>query len=363
MIPTTATEREEFRAVVRAFLTERSPEPHVRSLIEDERGADLDVWRQMAAELGLAGVIIPEEYGGQGMSQAEMAVALTESARVLLCAPLLSTGVLAPSALLDSGDEEAAKRYLPAIADGTLITAVAIDDGGTARTTAEPGRGDWRLTGRKTHVIDGQLADLLLVVAAAGDEVGLFAAERNAPGITVEQLDVLDRTRRQAVVGFADTPVVRIGGDFARPLERLLAIGAVAAAAEQLGVAERMLEISVEYAKTREQFGKPIGSFQAVKHMCADMFTLVECSRAAVNVAGEAVAENSADLAEIAAVTKAYCSRAATTVAEMAIQVHGGIGYTWEHPAHLYLRRAKTLEFLFGDPRHHREALGVRYGL
>ncbi|MGW0593737.1 acyl-CoA dehydrogenase family protein [Streptosporangium sp. NPDC002607] len=363
MTPTTAAERQEFRTVVRAFLTERSPESRVRGLIDDERGADLDTWRQMAAQLGLAGVLIPEEFGGQGLGQVEMAVVLQEAARVLLCAPLLSSGVLAPTALLGSGDVAAAKRYLPAIAEGRSVAAVGIHDERGTRTVAESGPDGWRLTGRKTRVTDGQVADLLLLVAPVGQQTGLFAVERNAPGVTVEELDGLDRTRRQVTVDLARTPAVRIGDDFTRPLERLLAVGAVAAAAEQLGVAERMLEISVEYVKTREQFDRPIGSFQAVKHLCAEMFALVECSGAAVNAASRAAAEDPAALAEIAAVAKAYCSVAATRVVETAIQVHGGIGYTWEHPAHLYLRRAKSLEFMFGDPHHHRDRIGVLNGL
>ncbi|TQM11239.1 acyl-CoA dehydrogenase family protein [Pseudonocardia kunmingensis] len=362
MTTTTSAERVEFRAALRGLFAERSPDEHVRRFV-DGGPYDRGLWSLLAAQAGLAGILVPEELGGQGLTHVESGVALQEAARALVPAPVLSTAVLVPTAVLAAGDETAAKRILPGIADGSTIATLALDDASGETTCATGGGSTWQLTGHKVGLLDGPLAGILLVVARVGEEVGLFAVDSGEPGVECEDVDVLDLTRRQSRLRLTRAAAVRLGGDYTAGLTRLRHVAAVAAAAEQLGLAERLLEIAVDYARTREQFGRPIGSFQAVQHLCADMFVLVECSRAAVDAALRAVDGPPDELADVAAVAKVYCSRAATSVAESTIQVLGGIGYTWEHPAHLYLRRAKTLEQLFGDPHHHRDALAELHGL
>ena len=359
---TTSAERAEFRAGLRELFADRAPEQHVRRFV-DGGPYDRELWTLLALQAGLAGILVPEELGGQGLSHVESGVALQEAARALAPVPVLSTAVLVPTAILAADDAGSAQRHLPGIADGTTIAALALDDALGTRTTAVADGSTWRLDGCKVAVLDGPFADLLLVVAEVGAQVGLFVVRADGLGVERTDVDVLDLTRRQSRFRFDAAEALRVGGDFTAGLARLRHVAAAAVAAEQLGLAERLLEMAVEYARTREQFGRPIGSFQAVQHLCADMFVLVECSRAAVDAALRAVDEAPEELADIAAVAKVYCSRAATTVAESTIQVHGGIGFTWEHAAHLYLRRAKTLEQLFGSPYHHRAALAALHGL
>jgi alkylation response protein AidB-like acyl-CoA dehydrogenase len=363
MAQTATADDAEFRGAVRGFLAKTSPESQVRRLIDDDLGYDPAVWRRLAAELGIQGLLIPEVYGGQELTAGELVVVLEETGRALLCAPLLASAVLATQALLEAADDAAAKRYLPPLADGSTIATLALDDMAGTRTTAVEADGGWLLDGAKTRVSDAQAADLLLVVADAGGEAGLFALPTDAPGLELTRLDTLDLTRRQYAARLRRTPASRVGGRYDAAAGRLAAFGAIAAAAEQVGVAARTLEIAVDYARTREQFGRPIGSFQAVKHLCAEMFVLAECARAAVTDAATATVETPEQWLQAAAVAKVYCSMAATTNAENLIQILGGIGYTWEHVAHLYLRRAKTLEFLFGDPATQRATLALHLGL
>jgi len=350
-----------FRKSLRDFLNQHSGEAAMRALAESETGADPDLWRKLAGDLGVGGLLVPEALGGLGLGAEEMQVLLEESAGVLYGGPVLSTAVLAPTALLASGDAAASGRFLPRLAAGALIAAVALEDEG-AGVRAGRGESGFVLNGAKTAVIDGGIAELILVVARDSEGVlGLFALPAEAEGVARSPLDVFDRTRRQSRIVFENAAAERIGGDFAHGLEQLMDIGAIAAAAEQVGVAQRALDLAVDYAKVREQFGKPIGSFQAVKHLCAEMLVRVECLRAAVTSAAKASGTEAAS--EAASVAKSYGSLAATFVAENLIQVLGGIGYTWEHPAHLYLRRAKTLQFAFGDAPFHRARIARLRGL
>lgn len=363
MAQTATADDAEFRHAVRGFLAKTSPESEVRRLIDDDLGYDPAVWRRMAAELGMQGLLIPEGHGGQELTARELVVVLEETGRALLCAPFLASSVLATRALLEAADDAAEKRYLPGLADGSTIATLALDDLAGTRTTALEADGGWLLDGAKTRVPDAGAADLLLVIADAGGQAGLFALPTDAPGLELTRLDTLDLTRRQYAARLRRAPASRVGGHYDAATRQLAAFGAVAAAAEQVGIAGRTLELAVDYARTREQFGHPIGSFQAVKHLCADMFVLAECARAAVTDAATAAVETPEHWLEAAAVAKAYCSAAATTNAENLIQILGGIGYTWEHAAHLYLRRAKTLEFLFGDPTTQRATLAIHLGL
>jgi alkylation response protein AidB-like acyl-CoA dehydrogenase len=225
--------------------------------------------------------------------------------------------------------------------------------------------GGWTLDGHKMFVIDGAVADLVLVAAHTGRGVSLFAVEGTASGLTRTALATMDQTRKQARLEFAGTPARLVGeeGGAGDVLTRTLDLAAVALAAEQVGGAQRCLDMAVEYAKSRIQFGRPIGSFQAIKHKCADMLLEVESAKSAAYYAGWAAAEDSDELPVVASLAKSYCSEAYFHAAAENIQIHGGIGFTWEHDAHLYFKRAKSSELLLGDPSYHRELLAQRIGI
>ena len=364
-------EQEELRRSVRRFLEDKSPETEVRRLMETTEGYDPAVWTQMAEQLGLQGLAIPEEFGGSGYTYVELIVVLEEMGRALLCAPYFSSVALAANLLLVSGDDAAKKEYLPGIANGTTIATVALaeasgrwDEAGV--TLEASGSGDnWTLTGEKLYVLDGHIADLILVAARTGAGVCVFAVDRGASGLTATPLSTMDQTRKQARLTFASTPARLVGpdGEGWTAISKMLDLAAVALAAEQVGGAQRVLEMAVEYAKVRVQFGRPIGSFQAIKHKCADMLLEVESAKSAAYYAGWAAAEDSDELPVVASLAKSYCSEAYFHAAAENIQIHGGIGFTWEHPAHLYFKRAKSSELLFGDPTYHRELLAQRIGI
>ncbi len=364
-------EQEELRAAVRRFLAEKSPETEVRRLMDTTEGYDPAVWSQMADQLGLQSLTIPEEFGGSGFTYVELLVVLEEMGAALLCAPFFSSVVLAANALLASGDDEAKKSYLPGIASGETIATLAItedngkwDFSGIELAATKQGDG-WELNGHKMFVIDGHVANLIIVAARTDAGVSLFAVPGDAPGLTRTPLPTMDQTRKQARLEFSGTPATLIGTDGgAEPgLSKTLDLAAVALAAEQVGGAQHVLDASVEYAKTRIQFGRPIGSFQAIKHKCADMLLEVESAKSAAYYAAWAAAEDSDELPVVASLAKSYCSEAYFHAAAENIQIHGGIGFTWEHPAHLYFKRAKSSELLLGDPSYHRELLAQRIGI
>ncbi|HVM09600.1 MAG TPA: acyl-CoA dehydrogenase family protein [Acidimicrobiales bacterium] len=364
-------EQEELRKSVRRFLESKSPETEVRRLMETTEGYDQAVWNQMGQELGLQGLAIPEEYGGSGYSYVELIIVLEEMGRALLAAPYFSTVALAANAILQSGDDAAKKELLPGIAAGDTIATLAITedngrwdlDGIQLQAT---GSGDsYTLDGHKMFVLDGHTANLIIVAARTGNGVSLFAVEGDAQGLTRTPLATMDQTRKQARLEFSGTPARLIGTDGGadQAITKTLDLAAVALAAEQVGGAQKCLEMSVEYAKVRVQFGRPIGSFQAIKHKCADMLLEVESAKSAAYYAGWAAADDSEELPTVACLAKAYCSEAYFHAAAENIQIHGGIGFTWEHPAHLYFKRAKSSELFLGDPAYHRELLAQRIGL
>jgi alkylation response protein AidB-like acyl-CoA dehydrogenase len=371
MILGVTAEQEELRASVRRFLADRAPITSVRELMETADGADAGVWRQAGEQLGLQGIAIPEEYGGVGFSFAEQAIVLEELGAALYGGPYLASAVLAATALLASPDADARKRYLPGIASGETIATLAFteEDGSwepdTIRLAATSSADGWLLDGRKSFVLDGHTAHLILVVARSGDGLSLFAVPADASGLARSVLPTLDQTRKLARLDFAAVPATLLGsaGDGAGVLSRVLDVAAIAQAAEQLGGAQRALDMAVEYAKLRYQFGRPIGSFQAIKHRCADLLMEVESLRSAVQYAAAAVAEDSAEVPVVAALVKAYASDVFFHVAAENIQIHGGIGFTWEHDAHLYFKRAKASELFLGDASYHREHLATRIGL
>ena len=364
-------EQEELRRTVRAFLDQKSPESEVRRLMDTEQGYDEAVWRQMGEQMGLQGLIVPEEFGGSGYSYVELIVVLEEMGRSLLCAPYFATVALAANALIHSGDDQAKKEFLPGIASGETIATVAFtepsgkwDEAGITMAATKSGD-DWKLSGTKMFVLDGHTADLIIVAARTSAGVSLFVVSGDAAGLTRTALSTMDQTRKQAKLEFSDTPARLIGTDGAgwTVLSTVLDLAAVALAAEQVGGAQRCLDMAVEYAKVRVQFGRPIGSFQAIKHKCADMLLEVESGKSAAYYAGWCAAEMNEELPSVASLAKAYCSEAYFHAAAENIQIHGGIGFTWEHPAHLYFKRAKSSELLFGDPTYHRELLAQRIGI
>jgi alkylation response protein AidB-like acyl-CoA dehydrogenase len=296
---------------------------------------------------------------------------MEEMGRALLCAPFLSSAVLATTALLRCADEEARGRLLPGLACGDLVAALALTedsarwDATGVRLSARESAGSWALTGHKTFVLDGATADVVLTVARTDDGIGVFCVDGDAPGLTRAPLPTLDPTRRQARLEYNDVPATRLRthGDGWDLVAEVLDRAAVALAAEQVGVASRALDMAVEYAKVRHQFGRPIGSFQAVKHLLSDVLMEVESARAAALYALLTAENEDPGLPAVASLAKAFCSDACLQATAQNIQVHGGIGFTWEHPAHLYLKRAKTSQLLFGDPAHHRELLAQRIGL
>jgi alkylation response protein AidB-like acyl-CoA dehydrogenase len=364
-------EQEELRRSVRRFLEDKSPSTEVRRLMETEEGFDRAVWDQMANQLGLQAMAIPEKYGGAGFGYVELTVVFEETGAALLCAPLFSTVALAANALLSSGDESAQADLLPGIAEGRTIATLALTEdtgrwdlpGITLEATERDG--EWKLDGHKMFVIDGHLADVVLVAGRTPNGVSLFAVSGDAPGLTRTPLATMDQTRKQARLDLNGVSGRLIGseGGAGPVLTRTLDLAAVALAAEQVGGAQRCLDMAVDYAKTRIQFGRPIGSFQAIKHKCADMLLEVESAKSAAYYAGWAAAEDSDELPVVASLAKSYCSEAYFHAAAENIQIHGGIGFTWEHDAHLYFKRAKSSELLLGDPSYHRELLAERIGI
>jgi alkylation response protein AidB-like acyl-CoA dehydrogenase len=360
-------EQVEMVRTVRAFLEKRSPQTEVRRLIDSGGAGDEDVWAQMARQLGLQGLIIPEEYGGGGFGFAVAALVLEQIGASLLVGPYLSC-VLSASALMLSDDQSLKSEYLPDIATGEWFGALALAedtgrwDSQSVDTCTDLDDDGYWVSGVKSYVIDGQYADFYIVSARCADGVRLFVIDYDAPGIVVRPLEPLDRTRPLARLEFHQTPARRLSDD-PSAVELMAAICGIALAAEQVGGAQHCLDMAVEYAKTRVQFGRPIGAFQAIKHKCADMLLAVESARSAAYHAAQVLDDRTEDPCVASAVAQAHCSTAYLDVAGENIQIHGGIGFTWEHPAHLYFKRAKSSQMMFGEPAVHRERLATLVGM
>ncbi|EID11778.1 acyl-CoA dehydrogenase family protein [Mycolicibacterium phlei] len=363
----TTDEQEALRDVMRGFLQKYSSESVVRTVMDSDTGYDPDAWRTAAEQIGVQSLLIPEEIGGGGYGFGELAVVMEEAGRTLFPAPLLSTAVLATTALL-AVDTPVAQDYLARIAAGELIATVAVSekllhwDPEDIATVASERDGGWRLTGSKPYVLDGTQAGLLLVAARSSAGVALFAVEAGSSGLRVTQRESMDKTRRVAAVTFEDTPaaLLGVGWDLLRDVYDR---GLTALACEQVGGAQAALDMTIGYLNVRQQFGRAIGSFQAIKHRCADLLVEVESARSAAAYASAAVASGADDASVAASIAKVYCSQAFYHVAAECIQMHGGIGFTWEHPAHLYFKRAKSSEALFGWPADHRDRIAKLIGL
>jgi alkylation response protein AidB-like acyl-CoA dehydrogenase len=369
-------EQEAFREHLRRFLEEKSPSTEVFRLMETDAGYDTAVWKQMAAELGLQGLAIPEAYGGQGFGFLELGIALEEMGRVLLCAPYFATACLGTSAILAAGSDAQKAELLPGIASGERVATLALAERGAGwdassiRMEARREGDAWLLDGEKTYVIDGRAANLVVVAArlpgSKGEEgLALFAVRGDAEGLCAEPLATLDPTRKQASLAFAGVRGVLLGepGAAAPALARTLDHAVIGLAAEMAGGARRCLESAVAYALDRRQFSRPIGSFQAIKHKCAEVLLEVELACSAAWWACWTAAEHNEERSEAAHLAKAFCADAYLRAAAENIQIHGGIGFSWEAAPHLYYRRAKVSETLFGDSVHHRAQLAGRLGL
>jgi len=369
-------EQEEFRGTLRRFFEEKAPSVEVRRLMETSEGYDAAVWKQMAEELGLQGIQLPEAYGGQGFGFLELGIVLEEMGRVLFPSPFYPTVCLAANAILNAGSEAQKQALLPGIAAGeTLATLALCEDSGrfdAAGITLEavPDGGGYRLDGHKSFVIDGQVADCLVVAARLGgsagtDGVTLVTVRSDDPGVAATPLETMDEIRKQARVEFSGARAEILGDEGAGwpPLAKTLDQAVIMLAAEMLGASQKCLEMAVEYAKVRVQFARPIGSFQAIKHKAAEVLLEIELAKSAGYYSWWVADEREEELAEAASLAKSVCADTFLLAASEGIQIHGGIGFTWEHDAHLYLKRAKGSEILFGDATDHRARLATQLGL
>jgi alkylation response protein AidB-like acyl-CoA dehydrogenase len=366
-------EQEELRATARAFLAERSSSERVRAASETEAGFDAETWKRIGGELGWAAVAIPEEHGGLGLGAVELCALLEPMGEALLCAPFFASVCLGAQAVLEAGTAQQRDAWLPAIAAGERTATLAFEgpDGGEPAVAARADGAGWVLSGGVAQVLDGASADLLVVVAHADDGLALFAVPGDAAGLARRALPTLDRTRRLAALELRDVRVpanARLGGAGAgtrAALERTLDRARIALAAEQVGGAQRCLDLAVAYAKERVQFGRPIGSFQAIKHRLAELMVRVETARSAAWWASgvAALGDDAAELARVASLAKAWSSEAFFHCAAECLQVHGGVGFTAEYDVHLYLKRARAGEAFLGDPAWQRERIAAALGL
>jgi alkylation response protein AidB-like acyl-CoA dehydrogenase len=354
------------KETAREFLARECRPERVRALMETADAHDDRLW-QAIADQGWTGLLVPEEHGGLGLGLVEMAAVAEEMGRACLPSAFLST-LMAGALIERAGNAEQRARYLEPLATGELKATVALleegatwDTGGVKLGARRDG-GQLSLTGRKLFVADAGVCDLLICVARDGDGLALLPVERGASGLSVKPMPSMDGTRKVYEVAFEGVSVpaayaLGADGDARGALEGALRVATTALCAEMVGGMQWLLDTTVEYAKTRQQFGRAIGSFQAVQHQCADMLLMTESARSASYYAAWALTEGDASASVAVSIAKAYCSDAYREVANRGIQVHGGIGFTWEHDLQLYYKRSKSSETLFGDATFHRERI------
>jgi alkylation response protein AidB-like acyl-CoA dehydrogenase len=364
-------EQELLRSTARKFLENECTSEFVRRQMAEGAGVSDDFWGKVA-EQGWLGLVYPEEYGGSGLGFVDLTVLMEEMGRAVTPGPYLSTVLLGGLAIREAGSAAQRKMWLPRIAAGQAKSALAWTepsgrwDAGGITTTAKPVAGGWTITGTKLFVLDAHLADVVVVVARTAENrnpeegVGLFLVPKGTVGLDVKLLPTMDQTRKLCEVTLNDLRVPAEGvlgtpGGGWPALSRVVERATVALCAEMCGGAQRVLDMTVEYAKIRVAFGRPIGSYQGVKHRAADMLVEVENAKSLTYYAAWAVDEDAPEAALAASMAKAYCSDAYRRVSAAGIQLHGGIGFTWEHDLHLYFKRAKSSEFTFGDATYHRE--------
>jgi alkylation response protein AidB-like acyl-CoA dehydrogenase len=363
-------EQEMLRSSARDFLAKEAPMTFVRAMMEDEVGFTGELWRKMA-ELGWMGLVLPEQYGGSGLDFVDLVVVLEEMGRTVLPGPFFSTVALGGVGILEGGSDGLKQELLPKLAAGDLkVTLAQLEPSGRwdadgIQATVKQEGGGVVLEGTKLFVPDAHTADHIIVAARAPgstgrDGISLVVMDARSKGVTISQLKTMDQTRRlsEVVLQNVRVPGDRVLGTAGQGwalLDRIVDRGKVGLCAEMCGGAQKVLEMSVDYAKVREQFGKPIGSFQAIQHKCANMLVEVESSKSVTYYAAWAVANDAPEAPLAAAMAKAYCSDAYRHVSGEGIQIHGGIGFTWEHDMHLYFKRAKSSEVTFGDATWNRE--------
>jgi alkylation response protein AidB-like acyl-CoA dehydrogenase len=344
----------------RKFLAAECPLAEVRKQMETETAFDSALWGKIA-EQGWTGIVFPEEYGGFGMGMVEMAATLEEMGRALLPGPFSSTVLLAGSLLEAAGNDSQKQKYLSAVCRGEAKATLALleDSASWSPDAVQMKASGLTLNGRKLFVPDAAVADFVIVAARMDGDLALFLVPSNARGLRITNLPAMDATRKLYEVTFDSVPAELLaqGGSARKALDRTLDIATVGLVAEMTGGMQRLLEITVEYAKTRKQFGRAIGEFQAVQHQCADMLVYTESSRSAAYYAAYAIQEGIPEARLAVSVAKAYASDAYREVGNRAIQVHGGMGFTWENDAHLFYRRAKASELAYGDAAFHRERI------
>jgi alkylation response protein AidB-like acyl-CoA dehydrogenase len=367
-------EQEQFRSALRRFLEDKSPTTEVRRLMETAEGYNPQVWRQLSDELALPGIHLPQDYGGAGFGMVELGIVMEESGRSLLCAPYFSSAVLAANAILNAGTEAQKATLLAPIARGERLATLAVTelngdwDPRAIELKATAVSDGYLLDGTKSYVVDGHIAEFLVVAARTrptADRAGLalFIVPADGRGIERRLLKTMDATRKLARIDFHGTHAELLGtlDDGARALSRTLDQAAVALANEMVGGAQAVLESAVNYAKLRVQFGRTIGSFQAIKHKCADMLLDVELAKSAAYVAAQSAAVDDPEWPALACIAKAAASEAYLRAATDCIQIHGGIGFTWDNDTHLWFKRAKSSEVFLGLPSYHRELLMQRW--
>ena len=363
-------EQDDFRETLQRFFAEKAPTSEVRRLMETPEGSDRALWGQMAEELGLQGVHIPEAYGGQGFGFLELGIVMEELGRALQGGPYFSTICLAANAILNAGSEAQRRALLPGIADGSSIATLALveesgsHDPSQIALVAHPQGDGFVLSGSKRYVSDAQDAEWIIVAARLPETRGedgltLLAVRGDAPGLAVAPLETLDLTRKQAHLEFDAVAAQALGqpGHDGAALRRTLDHAAIALALENTGGAARCLEMAVAYSKQRVQFARAIGSFQAIKHKCAEMLLDVECASVCSHWASWVAQDHEEELAEAACTALTVSTDAYLHASQENLQIHGGIGFTWEADPHLFFKRAKSNESLLGHPTLHRARL------
>ena len=370
-----SAEQDEFRSGLRRALEARSSPKDVRRLMATEQGFDREGWKKLNQELGLTAVHVPEAYGGSGFGYGELGIVLEEMGRSLLCAPFFSTAVLATTAILNAGTEAQKKALLPRIASGDLTATLAFSeesglcDAASVALAATPSGAAWRLEGTKSFVLDGHTAELIVVLArrpgSTGDDgLSFFTVDGAAAGLTRTPLKTMDETRKLARLAFNRTEATLLGceGAASAPFARTMQQAIVCLANEMVGGAERLREDALAYVKMRMQFGRALASFQTMKHTAADMLVDVEMAKSAAYYAAAALDEGDEDMPMLASLAKASAAEAYLQTAVHAVQMHGGIGFTWDNDTHLWFKRAKSSEVLFGNANEHREKVMQHWG-
>ncbi|MFI7611440.1 acyl-CoA dehydrogenase family protein [Nonomuraea terrae] len=354
---------------VKRFVADRTPLPKVREVIGGDRSYDPEVWAGLAGTLGLAGLTIPEEYGGAGATHADLSAALRELGAGLVPSPLLAC-VLAAGTLVALGDEEVKRKLLPRLAEGHVVGTLAVSEPGNRQwiparpaTSAVRSGGGFALSGTKVAVLNGAEAEVLLVQAAGHEGTGVYLVERPADGLTVTKDDGVDPTRGTATVTFDGTAARLVAGDAAAALDHVTDLANLAIASEQSGAMGACLAMTTEFAKIRYTFGQPIGAYQGVKHKLADMYNLWALSDAALREATRAADEEPAKLGAAAAAARALTSHGYLASAKNTMLLHGGIGFTWEHDAHFFYKNAIAGNVLAGDADYQLDRLADKLGI